>query len=87
VLKSPPIANLQNVIEDSVSEISGFRSGTSIECTTAGTAININLNKTIKTINKGQFGVNATGLFTTTTLYQDTTSVDQWNWISSLQPK
>ncbi|KRP10246.1 MAG: hypothetical protein ABR95_06790 [Sphingobacteriales bacterium BACL12 MAG-120813-bin55] len=74
------------LLEDSVAETTGFRTGISFECS-GGSAMNINLNKTVKNINKGQFGVNATGLFTTTTLYEDTTSEDQWQWISNLQPK
>ena len=74
------------LLEDSVAETTGFRTVISFKCS-GGSAMNINLNKTVKNINKGQFGVNATGLFTTTTLYEDTTSEDQWQWISNLQPK
>lgn len=75
------------VIEDSVSETAGFRTGTSIDCELAGPAMSINLNKTVKTINKGQFGINVTGMFTKSTLYGDTYSEDQWQWISDMRPK
>lgn len=75
------------VIEDSVSETAGFRTGTTIDCTTAGSAMSINLNKTVKTINKGQFGINVTGMFTKSTLYGDIYSEDQWQWLSDMRPK
>ena len=75
------------VIEDSVSETAGFRTGISIDCELAGTAMSINLNKTVKTINKGQFGINVTGMFTKSTLYGDDYSEDQWQWLSDMRPK
>jgi len=75
------------VIEDSVSETTGFRTGATTDCTIAGSAMSINLNKTVKTINKGQFGVNVTGMFTKSTLYGDIYSEDQWQWLSDMRPK
>ncbi|MBK9554485.1 MAG: hypothetical protein IPO47_01405 [Bacteroidetes bacterium] len=75
------------VIEDSISETTGFRTGASLDCTTPASTMSINLNKTVKTINKGQFGINVTGMFTKSTLYGDTYSEDQWQWISDMRPK
>jgi len=75
------------VIKDSVSETAGFRTGASLDCTSAGSAMSINLNKSVKTINKGQFGVNVTGMFTKSTLYGDIYSEDQWQWLSDMRPK
>jgi len=75
------------IVEDTVNEMAGYKTGTSIECTATGSAITVNLNKTIKTINKGQFGVNVTGMFTKSTLYGDIYSADQWQWLSNMRPK
>ena len=75
------------VIEDSISETTGFRTGASLDCTTPASTMSINLNKTVKTINKGQFGINVTGMFTKSTLYGDTYSEDQWQWLSDMRPK
>lgn len=75
------------VIEDSTSETTGFRTGASLDCATPASTMSINLNKTVKTINKGQFGVNVTGMFTKSTLYGDIYSEDQWQWLSDMRPK
>ncbi|MFN0275523.1 MAG: hypothetical protein ACKVPJ_07255 [Chitinophagales bacterium] len=74
-------------LEDSVYETSGFRTGVSLDCLETGTAMSINLNKTIKTINKGLYGVNVSGMFTKNTLYGDIYSADQWQWLSNMRPK
>lgn len=75
------------IVDDTLNEMAGYKTGTSIECTAAGSAITVNLNKTIKTINKGQFGVNVTGMFTKSTLYGDIYSADQRQWLSDMMPK
>jgi hypothetical protein len=74
-------------IDDSTSESSTFRTGITDDCLLAGTAINIHLNSTVKTINKGQFGINITGMFSKSTLYGDSYSDDQWQWLSNTQPR
>ncbi len=75
------------VIDDSVSETEGFKTGTTGECLTIGTTISVSLNKTVKPINQEQFGVNITGMFTKATLYDDIHSLDQRNWLSDLRPQ
>jgi len=75
------------VLEDSVSETEGFKTGTTGECLTIGTTISVNLNKTVKPINQEQFGVNITGMFTKATLYGDLHSADQRQWLSDLRPQ
>ncbi len=75
------------VIEDSTSEASGFRTGATLDCLLSGTTMSVNLNKTTKTINKGQYGMNITGMFTKSTLYGDIYSADQWQWLSNMRPK
>ncbi|MFN0274815.1 MAG: T9SS type A sorting domain-containing protein [Chitinophagales bacterium] len=74
-------------LEDSVYEESTFRTGASLDCSLFGTAMSINLNKTIEPINKGLYGVNVTGMFTQNTLYGDIYSTDQWQWLSNMRPK
>jgi hypothetical protein len=40
------------VIEDSISETTGFRTGASLDCTTPASTMSINLNKTVKPLIK-----------------------------------
>ena len=75
------------LLEDEYTSGESYRTGFETTCLSGGISMSINLNKTLKDINKGHYGINITGMFSPATLYEGPYSAEQWQWLSDLQPK
>jgi hypothetical protein len=75
------------LLEDEYVSGESYRTGFETACLGGGISMSINLNKTIKDINQGHYGINITGMFSPATLYEGPYSAEQWQWLSDLQPK
>jgi len=59
----------------------GFRLGLN------DSVINISMGSTMKTVNKGLYGFNTAGIFGRKIMPNDSSSLDQWQWLSDLKPE
>lgn len=49
--------------------------------------INVSLGSIMKPVNKGLYGFNTAGIFGRKIMPNDTSSIDQWQWLSDLKPE